>query len=395
MAALPILYVLFNFAVVVIEYLLRYALGLFLNGVEVGAARLTALSPLVQLEKYGANYGDAPAFFAGFEYLGWLALAAVVLVACSLLLYRRRHSESSGDVIAVPFLRPVFKYVFALGCAVVLGSIFYALLSDETSKAFYVICLLAGGTIGYLSAEMLLHKRFRVLRGSWKGLCVLLAVVLALSLSVACDLFGIERWTPDPKDVKSVTVSGNTFTDSDTVSQVVSLHRMLLSADGSEEDGAYDIRDIDIRYTLDSGRIVARDYQVYGAIGDDADIRTPLGLCAVILDTPDAVLARSLPPEAARLQYITVDYYDPEGVHLSATVSTQDYELLFAAMRADAVQGTLNNWDNIDNGAEWVASIRMEWYYNSDTVTGDTGFDLYRDDTNMVAFLQNYGYLEN
>lgn len=389
--ALPILYVLLNFAVIVVEYLLRYACSLFLRGVEVGGPRLDALSPLVELLRYRAVLDDGQ-MYSGFPYLGWLVLAGVVLTVCTLLLCRRRQTESAGDVIAVHTLRPVFKYVFALGCAVVLGSIFFILINETESKLLYIFCLMAGGAIGYLAAEMMLRKRFRVLRRSWKGLCILLVAVLALSLSVACDLFGVERWVPDVSSVKSVTLNDNMFTDPDTVARVTALHRMILSnSDGEDrESGGW----INLIYQMDDGRTVSRSYDLPGVQSDLADVRTPLGLCAAILNDEGAILARTLPPEGARVQYINLDISGEREQRSSVTISTQDYEAMFTAIRADAACGTLDDWSGYNQISSPVGSINMRWYYTTDTMSGYCVYDVYPDDLNLLEFLQKYGYWE-
>ena len=55
--------------------------------------------------------------------MAWKRAAA--LLALALLLYRRRALETAGDAVAVPWLRPVFKYFMALGGALALAGVLF------------------------------------------------------------------------------------------------------------------------------------------------------------------------------------------------------------------------------------------------------------------------------
>lgn len=393
--ALPILYVLLNSAVIVVEYLIRNACETFFRGVEVGAPRLMKFSPIVWLMERGTYMSSAEELRRYFDYLGWLAAAAVLLTVCGFLLCKRRHTETAGDVIAVSFLRPVFRYVFALGCSVVLGSVFFAVLSinyggSPRAKFVYTVCLLAGGAIGYLAAEMMLQKKFRVLRKSWKGLCAVLAVVLTLSLTVSCDLFGVERWIPDAENVRSITLNGNTFSDPEDVEKIITLHQMTVAA-GEDSSGGY--AQIGISYEMKDGKLVRRNYNSVGQEGDIADPSTPVGLCAEIMNGEKAICSRVLPPEGASVKYITFFVYTDDAER-TITLSTQEYAGLFAAIKADAAKGTLDSWNGFYGDSNSVVNMQIVWYYTNDTQTGNYSFDICQDDENTLAFLKNKGYME-
>ena len=140
---MPVLYGLINFAVVVYESLLTEFSTQLYWGVSSQPLKLTFLSPFIQLAQTSC-YVTTDALAPGVSYPVWqtmryfnpaflltlclYALAAVALVFCSLLLYRRRTTENAGDVIAFDFLKPIAKYCFAFGCALVLGWIFEEVL---------------------------------------------------------------------------------------------------------------------------------------------------------------------------------------------------------------------------------------------------------------------------
>ena len=56
-----------------------------------------------------------------FWLIGVYALVGLALAALALILYRRRRSETAGDVVAVGWLRPVFRYGVAGLCALLGG----------------------------------------------------------------------------------------------------------------------------------------------------------------------------------------------------------------------------------------------------------------------------------
>ena len=176
---------------------------------------------------------------------GWIiavyALAGLVLLGCAWALYRRRRSESAGDVVAVGWMKPVFRYGFALCAAVAGGMLLYNLFfytgSTETARpAPMAFCMAAAGAVGYYIASMLLSKSLRVFRGSWKGLLATVLVSAALCFAAAADPFGVETWIPDAAEIEKAGLDlgygGHmyvNFTDGAAVGKLLDLHRAILS----------------------------------------------------------------------------------------------------------------------------------------------------------------------
>ena len=137
---------------------------------------------------------------------GWLiavyALAGAVLLAAAWALYRRRRSESAGEVVAVGWMKPIFRYgvAFCAACTggMALYNVFFA--GYETTRTAspvpLALCMAAAGVIGYYIASMLLSKSLRVFRGSWKGVLATALASAALCAAVALDPLSVESWTP-------------------------------------------------------------------------------------------------------------------------------------------------------------------------------------------------------
>ena len=210
------------------------------------------------------------------------ALVGLVLLGCAWALYRRRRSESAGDVVAVGWMKPVFRYGFALCAAVTGGMLLYNLFfytgSTETARPVpMAVCMALAGALGYYIASMLLSKSLRVFRGSWKGVLGTVLAAAALCLAAAADPFGVETWIPDAAEVEKagldVGYGGHmyvNFTDEAAVEKLLDLHRAILSEEAllnkrhgealwnSDYTGSgY----LELRYWV-NGRRVSRSYRI-------------------------------------------------------------------------------------------------------------------------------------
>ncbi len=312
--------------------------GVYLERQQVGAEVITYVHTLREFD---------PAFFV---LLGWYALAALVMLGLALALYRRRSTESAGDVIAVPWLRPVAKYVFTIGCALCLGWIFEEVaFPGATTWLTILLSCAAAGAIGYFAALMLLQKSFRVFRP--RAIAGFLPVVVTLALwvlAVDADLFSIERRVPALEDIASVELQMHydlEFTDPADVLQVQALHRAAL------KQGQVPPLDVDDRFTLTyrlkDGTEVCRRYEV--TLQNDALFTpdAPANLLAAIVNDPDRLADRYLPPEDARLQDGQVYIYHGDLLlndQHEPNLRREHLEEVLAAMEDDLRNGRTGLW---------------------------------------------------
>lgn len=321
--ALPVLYVLINFTAVVINYVTVNILATFVYGMN--AHSYTTLAPFspafylfsrqtISIEYYQDGFGGRSGEIAGMVFLRWgyllcLTIAAVVLLAAAFLLFRRRRMEAAGDVIAVRPLRPVFKYCFAAGCALVLGSLAAFLFfsgSGVPNLAVMLLCLLAGGFIGYFTAEILLKKTFRVFGREWVGYGVFALCLTAAVFLMEFDVTGFEHRIPQLEDVEQVSVlcggggGGNIVTDDPAyIADFMALHQSIIQDKRNQEEldrgnDAYSVW-LYLDYYLRDGSIMERMYKV---ACNEEQWRDP-GSAARRLDSlvsePDLVLLSCLP----------------------------------------------------------------------------------------------------
>ncbi len=226
-------YFVFHFLAAFAEWLVCYLMSMFYLGVEeFYEGVLSFLSPTVYLTtrlSISCEYVETATPDGWIDYgeiasvtlrHGWLiavyALAGAVLLACAWALYRRRRSESAGDVVAVGWMKPIFRYGVALCAAVSGGTLLYALFCTDlfqrgqcANPVPMAVCMALAGVVGYYIASMLLAKSLKVFRGSLKGVLGTAAAAAAVCCLIAADPFGVETWVPSAEELESVSIRLN------------------------------------------------------------------------------------------------------------------------------------------------------------------------------------------
>ena len=374
--AMPVLYGLINFAVVVCESLLHEYATMLYFGITSINLRFTLFSPFVHLlnqdvsvRSYtnmpdGSTLVEVDNYFNP-EFLGLLclyALAALALSAAALLIYRKRATESAGDVIAVAWLRPIAKYAFSFACALTLGWLLLEIVFLTNSAAAILFCLILAGTVGYIVASMLLKKSFRVF--TRKQLLGLPALWLALALIVGCyrfDLLGTERLVPDESRIQSVTLTSQynvsaTADDPQMLTAITDVHRAIIAdrdvLKAFDANRSGDWVSVRLNYVLTNGYGISRRYYLPYDTATAADPATALGKVAALLDDPQLILEESLPPDDAVIESLSL--YMGDGLLLYAApewssyvhhyVDTAHIPVLRKALKEDILAGRLARW---------------------------------------------------
>ena len=432
--ALPALYFLLHFLAPLLDWLLSMFAGNFIFGLNrwySGAVEF--LSPTVYLEQkvsVDCTYEEVRAITEMTHtesYVSkltsvtlenaWLiavyALVGAVLLALAYALYTRRRSESAGDVVAVGWMKPFFRF----GLAALLGGIaLYELFwSSFQSGRYYdvlpmVVCMLVAGAIGYYAASMLLAKSLKVFRGSWKGLVVVAAGCLALCCVLHFDLLGVSRRVPEAGQVEQVEfyAADNTYTlypgeDADLLEQVRTVHRAIVEDQsyilGYQSDWRYteknDVTEAYVRfiYTLNNGRKVERRYSI------------PLTQERLAqADTYDSLLdqlVNSRTMKAKRL-HAGDSRYTVDSGNLWLEMRGDGYDLnsrecaaLLDAVARDAASGTWGDYDWFDqnNNSAYAMSLELRfarlehdhWNYDWISINIRPGMD------NTIACLKDLG----
>lgn len=260
---------------VLLELVTRVILSPMLFGVDTFEKIVTLpLCPAIDLIVRGADMlgSEKLAIFASlWYYLGIIAAVGVVLAVLSYLLYKKRHMENAGEVIAFGWARPVFKYFFTVCVTLILGVIITVIAAessiDNGASAGMIICLLIAGFIGFFAAEMMLNRSLHVFKKkAFLEFAVYAAILLAVLLAARFDIFGITRKVPAPDTVSEVRVEMEneylgefTLRDAKDIETVTQMHKTLLETHETNRNAGERIS-VRITYTLKNGTTFVREY---------------------------------------------------------------------------------------------------------------------------------------
>lgn len=389
---LPVLYGIVNFLVAILELLIRGVSSNFLYGFTSNGLSLTRWSPLCYIVpslRCGTSEGRALVDdvwvlaeypqFADWGYCLVLAAAGVLFAGLGLLLYRRYTSESAGDVISLRPLRPVFTYLSAAGCSLVLGTMFYAILfmgsglswlfgvssyetvQSQLASVVFTGCMLTGGLLGYFAANMLLNKSFRIFtRRVWLGAGAFAAGLLLLVGCLQADVFGVEAYVPEKENISSIQLNGQTVSPA-IYDQVLALHQRLVTEKDSTleqlallgtdaypfvgpDDAVLNTTlDIYFTYQLENDRVVSRTYSLVANDSLAMDPTSLVGSYYALINTYEIRLMRSglylLENQRPSDCYL---YLYEEGVEYDQiTISGDTLTALLQALDTDLKAGTL------------------------------------------------------
>ncbi|OIQ59869.1 hypothetical protein MOTE_11250 [Moorella thermoacetica] len=204
-------------------------------------------------------------------------LAAALFLAAAAYVYKLRHAEAAGDVVAFTIMRPVFKYGVTV-CAMLLAGAYFA---NVYRGAFPIIVwgYVLGSLLGYFMAEALLQKSLKVW-SSYRGYLGYAAVMAILLFGIATDATGYVRRVPEPEKVKKVYFGTSLyswiqlekmknridpginegavfFENRDNIEHIIRLHRQLLQNPGDKKGVTRYII-----YTLEDGGYLVRQYYI-------------------------------------------------------------------------------------------------------------------------------------
>ena len=400
--ALPALYFLLHFLAVLADFLVSSFAQGFLFGFNSSYTGVVEfLSPTVYLTHHlhvnreyvetmtESGYSSQALSAVSLEN-GWLiavyALAGAVLLALAYGAYRRRHSESAGDVMAVRWLRPVFRWGITVLSGTLGGLVLYELFwrSFQYSPTYealpMTVCVAVAGIIGYYAASMLLAKSLRVFRGSWKSILAVVVLSVAFCAALHFDVLGIESRIPTLDQVKRVElrVDGNTYTlypgeDDALIRQVQDLHRAITADEAyireMDSDGPWPVEEGNVSYgnslrlvyVLRTGVTVERFY----SLTITRDRLAQSGTYDAMLDA----LVRNETMKQKRL-HLGGDGYTPDGGSIYVEHRGEGYDLgsreaqaILNAVAQDAAVGAWGDadWFGSNDGGDYALNLDLSF----------------------------------
>lgn len=458
---LPALYALFNFLAVLTDFTVNLLAQGFCFGIYSSySGTVEWLSPVVYLmqkispnstyetqwvtDRLGGQRYETSVLTSVTLENGWLiavyAAVGVVLMVLAWLMYRRRRSESAGDVVAVGWMKPVFRYGCAAYSAILGGRLLYALFWESFQNGLYftvlpmILCMIVGGAVGYYAASMLLAKTPRVFKTTWKGMLAVALGCAALCGAMKCDLFGVVRRVPAADSVKQVNLyaaDSNYYLtpgqDDALIEKVRALHQAIIddkdyiqhryAGNPYGADGAYDMSAsteyaigaetteaaVDVpydtttrvrfTYTLNSGLKVERQYDLPLQKGRMAQDGTYDNLLDQLINSPEMRQKRiRRQDEGFEITNSWLNTYDN-----CVDLSSREVNAILDAVAMDAESGSwgLYDWfDSEETGDEYDITVEVN-YKMSNSKTG-RAFDqivitVRKDMTETVRVLKELG----
>lgn len=401
----PAVYLIFNFTGPAVEFMSRYLLGSLQYGNPGPAVDYTQwLSPpymIASALRY-ANVADTDTYrMIGMGMLAAYALAGAVFAGLAMVLYRKRRMETAGDVVAIEFLKPVFKVCASLAGALGVASLVRDTLSTMsmtgTAGLLWLCALMVlGGLVGWFIAQMLVEKTIHVFHHGWKGVGIMSLLFILFLCGGEFDWYGYEKNVPDTGEVASVSVSSAgvaafTLEGDDAIGQVTALHRSIVANKAHHEQVERDMGArsyIRFHYSLDNGGTLVREYQI--STGEDAylDHGSDLWLLEGVVNTKEAVQKRyvmEMPVTAANVMNCDISYCEAETMEWIDfyDLSPADVaELYNECILPDIADGTLGYLNVVENDAyaesKYQCSIRMEFRWPMEEWPEGAGERVYR-----------------
>ena len=171
--------------------------------------------------------------------LGYCLVLGAAFTLIAVVVYQHRQLERSGDVVTVGWVRPVFQWGVGICAGLAVGTILYGSFFRRQGAWAFVALVVLWTVLGAFVARMFLKKTLRVFAEGWKSCAAVGLAMLLLLGGARADLFGYQRWTPDPTQVESIYLnidstpydggySGVEITDPALIQEITAIHGELV-----------------------------------------------------------------------------------------------------------------------------------------------------------------------
>lgn len=165
------------------------------------------LTPVVQAI-YGTDViydaqGRLPVGFTALPFVVYGIVGLVILVGTGFL-YQHRKGETAGEMIAFPFLRGVCKTLVALiaGLSGTVVLVSCLNLYEDLSPNLICLMILVLVALGWVAAEMVIRKTFRVFDRKALAQCgSLLVLTLVVLVGTRLDILGYVNRVPEASQI--------------------------------------------------------------------------------------------------------------------------------------------------------------------------------------------------
>ena len=190
------------------------------------------------------------------------AVAAIVITALALFLFRIRKSERAGTALAFNPIKLPVKIIICVVMGTAFAEIFKMLVYE--SKLWFWVGLVLGTVIFHCVVEIIYAFDFRAIFRKPLQLVIILAVLCAGLLTMQADVFGYDEWLPDEGSIAAAAPMGYVG-ESALLSEPENIAAARqLAALGVESlnntDGNAQTESITVTFKLKNGKVKSRSY---------------------------------------------------------------------------------------------------------------------------------------
>lgn len=410
-AVLPVVYVLLNVLAYITNGAFNALRGFLTYGFIAGVGNIRRLSPVIALfDSRDLDFEDVLVVGAdgltratgeftihGTGLVAAYCAAGLILSALALAIYRKRDMERAGDVVAIPVLKPVFKYCMSVGCGVVCAIVFYDWLfsssfgSTGKTAVIMAVLMVLGAGVGYFVAEMLMQKTLDVFHHGWRDYIITACALVVFTACIELDVTGYETAQPELDEIEEAYINSGygdvtRLESPEELAALLAYHREVIDGKHINEH-ADKTRILNIDYTLKNGESFARNYRISYDYDQRFDLQSNTRRLEALLNSNEAILSRLKPVENIDFDWITSssiegsymqEYmndikYDQQNIYLNLTPGQT--EELYDCILADVGVSSMGRVYMVKDREFFESMSNLSFYLGISAQAAGAGYD--------------------
>lgn len=192
------------------------------------------------------------------------AIAAIVITALALFLFRIRKSERAGTALAFNPIKLPVKIIICVVMGTAFAEIFKMLVYE--SELWFWVGLVLGTVIFHCVVEIIYAFDFRAIFRKPLQLVIILAVLCAGLLTMQSDVFGYDKWLPDEGSIAAAAPMGYVgesalLSEPENIAAARQLAALgVESLNNTDENAQKEC--ITVTFKLKNGKVKSRSYEL-------------------------------------------------------------------------------------------------------------------------------------
>ena len=192
------------------------------------------------------------------------AVAAIVITALALFLFRIRKSERAGTALAFNPIKLPVKIIICVVMGTAFAEIFKMLVYE--SELWFWVGLVLGTVIFHCVVEIIYAFDFRAIFRKPLQLVIILAVLCAGLLTMQFDVFGYDKWLPDEGSIAAAAPMNYVgesalLSEPENIAAARQLAALGVESLNNTDENAQ-TESITVTFKLKNGKVKSRSYKL-------------------------------------------------------------------------------------------------------------------------------------